>query len=57
MSGARCPGCGFTGAGYYSPEWYADHEQHHLATFPDLDQTSRDNLAAATARANQEQTR
>lgn len=51
MSGVRCPGCGFVGRGYFSPEWYAEHERVHLETFPDLDQGSRNNLAELTERA------
>jgi len=51
VSGVRCPGCGFEGLpgqSVYSMGWYVEHERVHLATFPDLDQRSRDNLADAT---------
>lgn len=32
-------------------EWHTVHMAHHLATFPDVDQVTRDNLAAFIARA------
>lgn len=48
---AACCNYSAPGVRVYSVAWYAGHEAHHLATYPDLDQVSRDNLAEATARA------
>lgn len=40
-----CP-CDFTGWEHeaWSPDWHRAHRDHHLATFPDVDQGTRDNL-------------
>lgn len=49
----RCP-CGFAAGPsvrWYSAAWYVAHERHHLEVFPDVDVTTRLNLADATARA------
>ena len=40
-----CP-CGFDRIGdMYSVQWHRDHQHHHLAVFPHVDQGTRDNLA------------
>lgn len=30
--------------GAFSREWHRQHRDHHLAVFPDVDQSTRDNL-------------
>ena len=51
-----CEGCGFgvvDGMRTHSAEWHEAHRVHHLATYPDLDFRSRDNLAMIAERARQ----
>lgn len=47
--------CGFgmgpDDVGLFSAAWYRLHTAHHLAVYPDVDQCTRDNLAADTERA------
>lgn len=49
----HCP-CGFGARwelGPFSAEWHTAHRDHHLATFPDVDQGTVDNLNYCIQRA------
>lgn len=45
MNAPSCP-CGFNRVGdAFSAAWHEEHRAHHLATFPDVDDGTRRNLA------------
>ena len=57
---SKCPcGAGPTNgpAPAWSAAWHRWHQAHHLATFPDVDQITRDNLATFTAIAERREGR
>jgi fatty acid desaturase len=46
--------CGFGSRfdlGPFSQQWYSAHRDHHLETFPDVDEGTRRNLTDAIERA------
>jgi hypothetical protein len=49
-----CP-CGFDAPDLFpwSPEWHRRHRDHHLATYPNVDQRTRDNLETLISLAEQ----
>ena len=47
----RCEPCGFLEVGLTNVEWHRQHMAHHLATFPDVDDVTRHNLAWFIERA------